>query len=124
IIGSGLTNTAEALADEAGVAGRWLAHQAVPLDDGGALISRDVTERKLAEQALAEQARLDALTQLGNRRDFEERLHSARARSLRSGQTLALLYLDLDGFKGINDNFGHATGDQLLMGVAQRLQEC
>jgi len=123
-IQTGKTASAEVQATEPQIAGRWLHHQVVPLEDGIALITRDITERKQAEQALGDLARLDALTQLGNRRDFEQRVREAHARALRSGETLALLYLDLDGFKAINDTFGHAAGDQLLIGVAQRLRGC
>jgi len=104
--------------------GRWLHHQLVPLDDGIALISRDVSDRKAAESALASLARLDPLTQLGNRRDFEQRLGDALARSEETGQSLALLFLDLDGFKRVNDNLGHGAGDELLIRVAQRLRDC
>jgi diguanylate cyclase (GGDEF)-like protein/PAS domain S-box-containing protein len=123
VIRSGRASQAEVQATEPALAGRWLHHQVVPLDDGIALITRDVTERKQAEQMMASLARLDALTQLGNRRDFEHRLGEAQARTLRSGQALALLYLDLDGFKRVNDTLGHAAGDELLVSVAQRLRD-
>lgn len=109
-------------ATEPHLAGRWLHHQWVPLDDGVALITRDVTETRLAEQKLADAARCDALTQLANRRHFEEILELARARALRSGETMALIYIDLDGFKGINDTFGHAAGDAVLIEVGRRLK--
>lgn len=105
-------------------AGLWLHHQVVPLNDGVALITRDVTEKREAEQALAKMARFDPLTQLSNRRHFEEALESARARTLRSGDALALLYIDLDGFKKVNDEFGHQGGDLLLIEVARRLLGC
>ncbi len=124
VIESGSTSSAEILATEPLVAGRWLHHQVVPLEDGVALITRDITERKLAEHAMAGLAHLDALTQLGNRRDFEQRLAQAWYRVQRSGQTLALLLLDLDGFKAVNDKFGHAAGDTLLIEVAKRLSAC
>ena len=104
--------------------GRWLHHQMVPLDDGIALITRDVTDRREAARALASLARTDPLTQLGNRRDFDQRLAEARARAQRSGHALALVCIDLDGFKGVNDSFGHAVGDRVLIGVAQRLLAC
>lgn len=123
-IQTGSTSHDEVQATEPRILGRWLHHQVVPYEDGVALISRDVTERKQAERALADLARLDTLTQLGNRRDFEQRLLEAQQRSLRNGQGLALLFVDLDGFKAINDQHGHATGDRLLIEVARRLRDC
>jgi diguanylate cyclase (GGDEF)-like protein len=69
-------------------------------------------------------ARHDALTSLPNRTLFLDRVEQAVARSARSGATLAVLFLDLDGFKGVNDRFGHAEGDDLLKTVASRLVSC
>lgn len=69
-----------------------------------------------------EQAMRDGLTRLANRRLFLDRLGHALARSQRSSALLAVLYIDLDGFKEVNDNLGHATGDQLLTLVAERLR--
>lgn len=103
---------------------RWLHHRVVPLDDGVALITRDITEQKEAEKALDALARYDPLTQLWNRRHFEESLQAARGRALRSGETLALVYIDLDGFKKVNDTYGHEGGDLLLIEVARRLLDC
>lgn len=101
---------------------RWLHYQLVPVEDGVALILRDITERRDAQRQLAQMARHDMLTGLANRRHFEEQLAAAAARAGRSGAPLALLYLDLDGFKRVNDNLGHEAGDQLLVAVAQRLK--
>jgi diguanylate cyclase (GGDEF)-like protein len=69
-------------------------------------------------------ARHDSLTSLPNRTLFLDRVEQAVARSARSGATLAVLFLDLDGFKGVNDRFGHAEGDDLLKTVATRLVSC
>ena len=89
-----------------------------------ARVFSDISRLKKQEQALAALARSDALTGLPNRRAFEERLSEALLRAGRSGDLLALIFLDLDGFKAINDEYGHEAGDQLLMGVARRLKDC
>ena len=82
---------------------------------------RYAIERKALEAQLAQQALHDALTGLPNRTLLLDRLNPALARASRSGDKLALLYLDLDGFKPINDEFGHEAGDGVLVEVARRL---
>jgi two-component system cell cycle response regulator len=82
---------------------------------------RYAIERKALEAQLAQQALHDALTGLPNRTLLLERLNPALARASRTGDKLALLYLDLDGFKPINDDFGHDAGDAVLVEVARRL---
>jgi diguanylate cyclase (GGDEF)-like protein/PAS domain S-box-containing protein len=82
----------------------------------------DVTDRKALEERLAHQATHDPLTGLPNRALFRDRLEQALARARCSGQPCALLLLDLDHFKTVNDSLGHATGDQLLTTVATRLR--
>lgn len=84
---------------------------------------RDITERKKAEEELTWRATHDPLTGLPNRALIRERLTSALLRSRRDGLSLALLFIDLDGFKLINDTHGHEAGDQLLKNVAARLIE-
>ncbi|MDM4767757.1 diguanylate cyclase [Pelomonas sp. SE-A7] len=84
----------------------------------------DISALKRHQEELDEMARLDSLTGLPNRRSFDERLAEALARSGRSGHLLGLLFVDLDGFKKVNDTLGHAAGDQLLCGVAERLKAC
>jgi diguanylate cyclase (GGDEF)-like protein/PAS domain S-box-containing protein len=122
VIQSGQAADFESQAMDGKMRGRWLHHQMVPVgDDGIALISRDVSELREAAQALAALARIDPLTRLGNRREFEARLREARARAARSEQSLALVNIDLDGFKAVNDTHGHAAGDQVLVAVAERL---
>lgn len=81
-------------------------------------------ERKQLYHRLQQMARYDALTTLPNRALLNERLGEALARARRNDDTLALLYLDLDNFKQINDTLGHSAGDQLLQEAAQRLSHC
>ena len=81
-------------------------------------------ERKQLYQRLQQMARYDALTGLPNRALLNERLGEALARARRNDDTLALLYLDLDNFKQVNDSLGHSAGDQLLQIAAQRLSQC
>jgi diguanylate cyclase (GGDEF)-like protein/PAS domain S-box-containing protein len=82
----------------------------------------DITERKEAELQLAKMARFDALTELVNRGVFVESLEGAIARARRGDGGFAVLYLDLDHFKNVNDTLGHPVGDRLLRAVAKRLQ--
>jgi diguanylate cyclase (GGDEF)-like protein/PAS domain S-box-containing protein len=84
----------------------------------------DITERKRAEERLAYMARYDHLTGLGNRVLFQDRLTEARARAVRTGSAVALMFLDLDRFKAVNDALGHDFGDLLLKDVAGRLRGC
>lgn len=83
----------------------------------------DITDRKKAEEQISFLAYHDALTGLSNRKAFYERLHIELERSLRTGNKAAILFLDLDGFKLINDNYGHEAGDFLLKKVAGRLKD-
>ncbi len=87
-------------------------------------ILHDITERKTAEAEIKNLGFYDSLTGLPNRRLLLDRLKQALASSLRSGREAALLFIDLDDFKTINDSLGHATGDLLLQQVAQRLASC
>ena len=81
----------------------------------------DITERKRAQAQLAQQARTDTLTGLPNRHAFNERLAAALARSRRSAQPIALLFLDVDKFKAINDTLGHGAGDAVLREFGRRI---
>jgi diguanylate cyclase (GGDEF)-like protein/PAS domain S-box-containing protein len=105
----------------------WQLVNAVPiLDDKGVPTgyrgtALDITERKQAEQRIEELATRDPLTGLPNRRQFEEQLVRGTAHAQRSGQLLALMFIDLDKFKTVNDTLGHQVGDSLLREVARRL---
>lgn len=91
--------------------------------EGSVVAFRDISERKLLEEELRWQASHDALTKLYNRRYFEEQLTQEAGRLKRSKETSALLYIDLDRFKYINDTAGHAAGDRLLVEIAQQLKQ-
>ncbi len=87
-------------------------------------VARDITERKLAEETITFQALYDPLTQLPNRRLFRDRLDLAITHSRRHKDLLAVMFIDLDRFKLVNDTYGHAEGDELLKCVAARLKKC
>jgi diguanylate cyclase (GGDEF)-like protein/PAS domain S-box-containing protein len=88
------------------------------------VVSRDITERMEKEQEIYNFAFYDALTQLPNRRLLNDRLDQAMATSKRSGRYGALMFLDLDNFKLLNDTHGHAMGDLLLPEVGHRITGC
>ncbi|MEA2595548.1 MAG: hypothetical protein QOF01_2017 [Thermomicrobiales bacterium] len=92
--------------------------------DGVLVTSRDVTERKALEEQLRHQAFHDPLTGLPNRALFRDRLEHGLARAARTAAPLTVLFLDLDGFKVVNDSLGHDAGDELLVTVARRLRDC
>ncbi|MDD2734629.1 MAG: sensor domain-containing diguanylate cyclase [Desulfuromonadaceae bacterium] len=87
-------------------------------------ISKDITERKIMEEKLAHMAQHDCLTNLPNRALFSDRLQHAISEASRNRTRLALLFIDLDNFKTVNDTCGHSVGDFLLQRVAQHLRTC
>ena len=106
---------------------RWLEMSGSRIDWDGQPATmnhmNDITERKALEEQVRQLAYMDTLTGLANRRLLEDRLSLALSQCRRGGHHGALLYLDLDDFKPVNDRHGHAAGDQLLVGVAQRLRQ-
>jgi diguanylate cyclase (GGDEF)-like protein/PAS domain S-box-containing protein len=87
------------------------------------VLSRDITERKEAEGRIARLAYFDSLTGLPNRQSFLDRVDRSIRRAAQQHKKLAILFMDLDGFKNINDTMGHAAGDRLLQAAADRLQD-
>ena len=110
--------------------GRTIERQSAPLYDSGKAylgriwFMRDISKRKTAERKIFEFARVDSLTGLPNRIAFLDRLDLAISRAKRGPYSFAVLYLDLDHFKDVNDTLGHPAGDALLKGVADRLRDC
>lgn len=108
----------------------WVDSAIVPLKDGRGDIVRyvsiriEVTERKRAEQEMLRLATTDGLTGLANRGLLRDRMQKALAHDRRVGERAALLFIDLDHFKAVNDSFGHAMGDRLLVEVGHRLLSC
>ncbi|MBL8983912.1 MAG: GGDEF domain-containing protein, partial [Gemmatimonadetes bacterium] len=95
-----------------------------PAIDGLVITLRDISERRSLEARLTHQAYHDSLTRLANRSLFLNRVAHAIARYPRDQKPAAVLFLDLDGFKKVNDSLGHAAGDELLVACAARLAAC
>ena len=87
-------------------------------------VLQDITARKEVEAQMVYRAHHDPLTDLPNRVMFQDRLTQALAWARRHGRLVSVMFLDLDGFKQINDEFGHGSGDSTLIGVAARLNQC
>ncbi len=87
-------------------------------------LKKEVVRRKAVEKRLKHLAQHDALTGLPNRSLFHELAYFSLAKAKREGEKHAILFIDIDGFKGVNDRHGHHVGDQLLVSIANRLQNC
>ncbi|MCD2516100.1 EAL domain-containing protein [Massilia sp. G4R7] len=124
VAGDGVAREAEWLAHLAPAAGRWLQRQVVPVEGGVVTIVRDITERKLAEQRIRHLAHHDELTGLPNRSLLRDRLGQAIREAERKGGSVGLAFIDLDGFKLVNDGLGHNAGDELLKVVGERMAQC
>jgi diguanylate cyclase (GGDEF)-like protein/hemerythrin-like metal-binding protein/PAS domain S-box-containing protein len=109
---------------------RWISHVCRPIHDsigkylGQRASNRDISDRKVAEEQIRNLAFYDTLTQLPNRRLLNDRMGQTMAASKRSGRYGALMFLDLDNFKPLNDTHGHGVGDLLLIEVAGRINSC
>jgi diguanylate cyclase (GGDEF)-like protein len=103
---------------------RWLHQQVVAVQGGIVAIVRDISERKLAEERMLHLAHHDTLTGLPNRSLIAERLDGTIAQARRSGASVLVAFIDLDGFKLVNDGLGHNAGDELLKVVAERMSDC
>jgi diguanylate cyclase (GGDEF)-like protein/PAS domain S-box-containing protein len=104
--------------------GRWLHRQVVAVEGGVVAIVRDITERKQVEERIFHMAHHDELTGLPNRNLMHDRIEQAIKSAARNGDGVALAFIDLDGFKLVNDGLGHKAGDELLQVVSQRMGAC
>lgn len=105
----------------------WVRGEAIRNDKGDIIsihvVSQDITERKRAEEQLERIAHYDLLTNMPNRVLLADRLNQAMLQCKRREQTLAVAFMDLDGFKAVNDLYGHNVGDELLVKLSQRMEE-
>ena len=122
-IASRLTGTEDAGLELETEDGRTMALTFQPMKDGGSvMLVEDITERRSAEAKIAHLARYDALTGLPNRTFFHDQMELTLAKIRRNKDSCAVLFVDLDQFKQINDTMGHPFGDELLCAVAERLR--
>lgn len=127
--GRALINREEVVEDASGIR-RWLLTSKLPIKDSGGQVTgligigRDITERKHLESKLLTMAHYDTLTKLPNRTLFFERSNTGLSQARRTGVSCAVLFVDLDHFKSVNDTLGHTVGDELLRDTAVKLTEC
>ena len=103
---------------------RYYDIRGVKVGDALSFTWRDVTERHRAAAALEQRVRTDELTKLLNRRGMFEKLEDLRGQTSRTGRDLAVLFVDFDKFKDVNDTYGHAAGDEVLRSTADRIRAC
>ncbi|MCA1246364.1 EAL domain-containing protein [Massilia sp. MS-15] len=124
VASDGVAREAEWLARMDAAHERWLHRQVVPVEGGVVAIVRDITERKQSEQRIRHLAHHDDLTGLPNRSLLRDRLGQAIRDAERKGNAVGLAFIDLDGFKLVNDGLGHNAGDELLKVVGERMGRC
>lgn len=127
LAGAGSETCEVAVSPRAGHSAQRDVHiEAAPMDSGGSFraVAFDITVERRLKEAVWRQANYDPLTQLPNRGLFIDRLRHELEMTHREGHMLALLFIDLDRFKDVNDTFGHEAGDQLLVEAAKRMGAC
>nr|WP_314540757.1 EAL domain-containing protein [uncultured Massilia sp.] len=124
VVAEGRVMETEWQAQTGPAAGQWLQRQFVPVEGGAVAMVRNITERKRTEERIRHMAHHDELTGLPNRSLIRDRLDEAIRNAERAGGRLALVFVDLDGFKLVNDGLGHNAGDELLQVVGGRMQAC
>ncbi|ADW69921.1 GGDEF domain-containing protein [Granulicella tundricola] len=122
VVLTGKPSTSEFSIKDAQINATWLRYSIVKLADGIAVAASDLTSQKEAENKIRHMAQHDPLTGLPNRTLLDDRIQQAIERAIRYRQNAAVLLLDLDTFKSINDTYGHAAGDEVLKTVAARLR--
>jgi len=121
---TGILKEAECKNSITGIHAEWLYRHSVRVEDGVAVILRDISERKTIEARISHMAHHDTLTGLPNRALLEDRINQAILRARRQRKCVTIAFIDLDGFKPVNDTYGHKIGDELLKTVATRMVTC
>jgi diguanylate cyclase (GGDEF)-like protein len=124
VMSTGIVHESEWHNEMSEIAAKWLYRQVVSVEDGVLLILRDITERRQIEERISHMAHHDVLTGLPNRTLLEDRIQQATMYAQRYECGAAVVFMDLDNFKLINDSLGHKAGDILLQTVATRMVQC